>query len=87
MFGELANVHLPPDPSGLTFTTNREEFPPLAGTPPELMFGPDVDVALVIYSEGWGQAGLGAALLYIARDECGMYYWHGMVVAHEHFDL
>jgi hypothetical protein len=87
MFGELANALLPHPASGLTFTTDRAAFPPLAGMPPEVMFGPDVDVATVIYSEGWGQDGLGAALLYIARDDCGMYYWYGMVFSREHFDM
>lgn len=87
MFGELANALLPHPASGLTFTTDRAAFPPLAGMPPEAMFGPDVDVAMVIYSEGWGQDGLGAALLYIARDDCGMYYWYGMVFSGVHFDM
>lgn len=86
MANELSNALLPTDTSGLTFTTDRDEFPPLYGMPPENMFGPDVNVAEIIYSEGWGQDSSGAALLYIVQDECGGYYWHGMVVAGWHFD-
>jgi len=73
-------------PSQMTFTTDRSQFPSLMGIPAETMFGPDVKIAEVIYSEGWGQDGLGAALLYIAEDDCGRYYWHGLVYSNEHFD-
>lgn len=73
-------------PGGLTFTTDRGEFPPLFGMPPEMMFGPEVKVAEIIYSEGWGLDGLGAALLYFVEDECVGYYWHGLVFSHMHFD-
>ena len=84
---ELANsLYAASDPGGMTFTTDRAEFPPLAGMPPESMFGPDVSVAQIVYSEGWGQDKLGAALLYFAQDECGGYYWHGLVFSNAHFD-
>lgn len=85
MVNELSRSRLPADTSGLTFTTDRNNFPPLHGMPPERMFGPDVDVALIVYSEGWGGEGRGAALLYIVQD--GMAYsWSSMVYAHVHFD-
>jgi len=83
---QLANSLLPPSGVELTFTTNRADFPPLAGTPPEYLFGPNVKVARVVYSEGWGQDGQGAALLYFAQDSCNGYYWHGLATSHEHFD-
>lgn len=86
MATELSVSLLPSDTSGLTFTTNREDFPPLGGIAPETMFGPDVEVSLVIYSEGWGADGLGGVLLFIARDECGAYYWHGLALSHGNFD-
>jgi hypothetical protein len=73
-------------PSQMTFTTDRGQFPPLMGIPAATMFGPDVNIAEVIYSEGWGQDGLGAALLFIAEDDCGRFYWHGLVFSPEHFD-
>ena len=72
--------------SQLTFTTDRSRFPPLMGIPAEIMFGPYVHIAEVIYSEGWGQDGLGAALLFIAENDCGRFYWHGLVYSPEHFD-
>ncbi|KPK94334.1 MAG: hypothetical protein AMJ88_04155 [Anaerolineae bacterium SM23_ 63] len=85
MVNEISHNRLPADTSGLTFTTDRNVFPPLQGMPPERMFGPDIDVALIIYSEGWGGDGGGAALLYIVQDS-GEYYWHSMVYSHVHFD-
>ena len=85
MVNELSRNRLPADTSGLTFTDDRSMFPPLQGMPPGTMFGPDVDVALIIYSEGWGGDGGGAALLYIIQ-EGGVYTWHSMVYSHVHFD-
>ena len=94
MFSELANSLLVHNltslaegfPTTLTFSTDRSQFPPLQGITLENMFGPAVNVVQVIYSEGWGPDGLGAALLYIAQDSCGKYYWHGLGYSHEHFD-
>ncbi|MCJ7625353.1 MAG: hypothetical protein MUO76_17790 [Anaerolineaceae bacterium] len=86
MASELNVSLLPGDTSGLTFMTNREDFPPLGGIAPETMFGPGVEVSTVIYSEGWGADGQGGALLFIARDGCGAYYWHGLAISHVHFD-
>jgi hypothetical protein len=84
---ELQRYRLPQDPSmPMTFTTDRDAFPPLAGTPVEVLFGPDVDVALVIYSEGWGLNGQGAALLYFAEDPEGELYWYAMAYSETHFD-
>jgi hypothetical protein len=84
---ELQTSRLPQDPSlPMTFTTDRDAFPPLAGMPVEVMFGPDDNVALVIYSEGWGLNGQGAALLYFAEDAEGELYWYAMVYSETHFD-
>jgi len=84
---QLANsLYAAGEPGGMTFTTDRAAFPPLAGMPPENMFGPDVNIAQIVYSEGWGLDKLGAALLYFAQDECGGYYWHGLVYSNAHFD-
>jgi len=84
---ELGEYRLPTDASlPLSFTTDRAEFPPLAGMPPEQMFGPDVDILEVVYSEGWGPDGQGAALLYIAKGSAGNIYLHGLVYSHQHFD-
>jgi hypothetical protein len=86
MVRELDNARLPQDTSGLTFTTDRALFPPLAGTPPELMFGPDLNPALLVYSEGWGPDGLGAGILYLVEDDSGAYYWSNLAYSHKHFD-
>jgi hypothetical protein len=82
---ELDQYRLPSDTSKLTFTTDRSQFPGLYGMPPENMFGPDLKVALVIYSTGWDQDGQGEALLFIAENANGEYYWHGMIVAMQGF--
>lgn len=94
-FGRLANSYYrfqaesiaEGKPSQLTFTTDPDEFPPMNGMPAEGMFGPDVNIAEVIYSEGWGQDGNGAALIYLAEDDCGKYYWHGLIFSEGHFDM
>ena len=82
----FANNLLPPTDAEMTFTTDPAQFPPLAGMPPENMFGPNVKVAQLVYSEGWGADGLGAALLYFAQDQCAGYYWHGIAYSAQHFD-
>ena len=84
---ELARDRLPADPSmPLAFTTVPGQFPPLAGQPVGDMLGPDINVVLVVYSEGWGPDGQGAALLFVAQDPSGKYYWPGMVYSSGHFD-
>jgi len=83
---ELDTARLPQDTSGLTFTTDRALFPPLAGAPPEQMFGPDLNPELLVYSEGWGPDGLGAGILYLVEDDFGAYHWSNLAYSHEHFD-
>ena len=70
----------------MTFTTEREAFPPLQGIPPESLLDPAVNIVQVVYSEGWGEDMLGAALLYFAQDECDGFYWYGLVYSYSHFD-
>ena len=83
---ELDQYRLPVDTSGLTFTVDRGQFPDLYGMPPENMFGPDLNIALLIYSQGWGQDGQGEALLFIAENANGEYYWHGIIFAMQGFE-
>jgi hypothetical protein len=84
---ELAEHRLPADAaSSLTFTTDRSLFPPLAGQPPETLFGPGLNVSKLIYSEGWGPDGAGSALLYIVQNESGEFTWHAMAYSDRHFD-
>jgi hypothetical protein len=84
---ELAKDRLPADPSlPLTFTADRSQFPFLAGTPPETLFGPELNIAIILYSEGWGRQGAGSALLYIVQDESGGYRWAALAYSDGHFD-
>ncbi len=86
MADELNSSGLPADSSGLTFTTDRSRFPAFEGIPVDGMFGPDVDIALVIYSQGWSADGAGAALIFIAYDEMGRPVWHGLGLASAGFE-
>jgi hypothetical protein len=85
---EMSNSMLPADPAvyPLAFTVDRNAFPPLQGIPVEGLFGPDVAIAHIIYSEGWGLDGQGAVLIFIAQNPSGGFYWHGLVYSFEHFD-
>jgi len=65
--------------SPLTFTSSPAEMPDFGGADPALMFGPDVNVAGIIYSEGWGAAGDVKTVLIIAKDADGSLYWFGML--------
>ncbi len=86
-FGTFANsLYRADQPGGMTFSTDRADFPALEGMPPERIFGPDLDIAGIVYSEGWGQDGQGAALLYFTRDKCAGYLWYGLVFSGSHFD-
>lgn len=85
-FGVFANsLYRAAEPGGMTFTTDRSAFPPLSGMPPDSMFGPDLEIAQIVFSEGWGLDGQGAALLYFTQDDCGGYYWYGLVFSQEGF--
>ena len=86
MVRELDNARLPEDTSGLTFTTCRGLFPALAGASANQLFGPDLNPALLVYSEGWGTDGLGAAILYFVEDDSGAFRWSSLAFSHKHFD-
>ena len=85
---ELRDSRLPADPAAvpLTFTIDRSQFPPLQGIPVDGLLGPQVNVVQVIYSEGWGTDGQGAALIYITQNEARGTYWHGLIFSGQHFD-
>jgi hypothetical protein len=84
---ELAQNRLPVDPAApMSFTADETDFPPLAGQPVGTLFGPDLDVVQVIYTEGWGPNGQGAALLYFVRDSTGQLVWHSLAYSDGHFD-
>ena len=84
---ELARDRLPADPSiPMTFTMDRSKFPPLGGTQPEDLFGPGLNLGIILYSEGWGPQGAGSALLYIVQDASGGYRWAALAYSAVHFD-
>jgi hypothetical protein len=82
---ELANYLEAVDTSELSFTSDRSHFPDLDGIAVDSLFGPQSNPAAVIYSQGWGQDGQGAALLYINQNALGEYHWYGMVYALQGF--
>jgi hypothetical protein len=82
---DLYNFNDPDYSPRLTFTTDRSQFPALDGIQPEAMFGPDVNIIQVIYSQGWGQDGQGGALIFITGDPDGGYTWYGMGYSSDNF--
>ena len=46
--------------------------------PPEGMFGPEVNIVQIIYSEGWDLDKQDGSLFFLTQDEQGSYSWHGM---------
>lgn len=84
---ELQAYRLPSDPAQpMTFTADHAAFPDLGGVPVETMLGPDDDVVLVLYSEGWEYDGGGAALLYFVERTPGRYAWRALLIAPDGFD-
>ncbi len=77
---EITNNLLPPNTGAMTFTTDEALFPPRPGK------APPPGTIEEIYSEGWGQDGQGAALLYIAEDANGEYIFSGLMFSEKHFD-
>lgn len=77
---EIVNNLMPPNTGFMTFTTDEALFPPRPGK------APPPGTVEEIYSEGWGPDGQGAALLYIAEDQNGDYYFSGMMFSEQHFD-
>jgi hypothetical protein len=74
------------EPDWVTFTNDRSQFPLQEGVAPEGYLGFGIPIVEILFSEGWGEDGLGTALLYFAQDECGGYYWYGLAYSRGHFD-
>jgi hypothetical protein len=84
-FDRITNSLLPADPSKLQFTTDRAQFPSLEGQPLEGIFGPDLNIALIVFSQGWGQDGAGEALLYFTQGSDGSYQWSALLISNGPF--
>lgn len=59
----------------------------LNGVDPEDLVPPDVQIAKILFSQGWGSEGKGEALLYIGQKADGSYTWEAIIIAHYGFDL
>lgn len=70
----------------LSFTTDESQFPSLDGIPFASMWGPDVEIAHAIFSQGWGSDGKAEAILALVERADGSTVWHGMLFAGMGFD-
>jgi hypothetical protein len=87
-FQQLTEQYLP-SPEEVVIITDKNEYPNLLGMSVDNVFGPGVEVAATLYSQGWGVDGQGEAILYIARcheNTYDAYYWHGMLFAGDGFE-
>lgn len=75
----LYNYYDPDYTPRLSFTTDRDLFPDLGGINPEIMFGTQLNVVLLVYSQGWGVNGGESSLLFFTQDPDGTFKWYGMV--------
>jgi hypothetical protein len=76
---EQLRLNLLPDPAAVSFIRDRSQFPDLGGVDPAAVFGPDVQIVDLVYSQGWGTDGLQEAILAIAQNPDGSQYWHGIL--------
>jgi hypothetical protein len=60
-------------------------FQDIPGFDPQMMLGPDVNLAKAIFVTGWGLDARGEAVLFIARRPDESLYWHSVLVAPEGF--
>ncbi len=85
----MLETELLPSPEEVVVISDPTLFPTLDGIPLETMWGPDVEVAASLYSQGWGPDGQAEAILVIARctdNEYDAYYWYGIVYAMKGFE-
>jgi len=82
---EQFRSNLLPDPTTFRFTRNLDYFPELGEFDPTKAFGYQVKVVDLVYSEGWGADGQGAAILTIGLTPDGQ-YWPGMIYAPAGFE-
>jgi hypothetical protein len=75
---EQLRLNLLPNPAA-SFVRDRSRFPDLGGVDPIAVFGPNVQIVDLIYSQGWGIDGSDDAILVIAQNADGSQYWHGML--------
>ena len=76
---EQLRLNLLPKPAVVSFIRDRSRFPDLGDVDPIAIFGPDVQIVDLVYSQGWGIDGSDEAILAIAQNADGSQYWHGML--------
>ena len=77
---EQLRLNLLPDPAAVSFIRDRSRFPDLGDIDPMAIFGPDVQIVDLVYSQGWANDGSDDAILAIAQNADGSQYWHGMLI-------
>jgi hypothetical protein len=85
---EILKDGLFPAPGAGAFISDPALFPDLDGMPLDSLWGPEVQVAANLYSQGWGPDGQGEAILVVAQCSSGPYdgyYWYGMLYAMDGF--
>lgn len=73
-------------PAPVQFVSGVDLAALLDGADPLAMAGPDVDLVSALYSTGWGSDGTGEAMLLVARNANGGFYWYGTLYAFDGFD-
>ena len=63
------------------------DLSPILGEHVPTSLGPGLNVVAILFSEGWGEAGAGEAILYVSELPDMTYAWYGMVYAREGFDV
>lgn len=68
-----------PAPFNVQFTEmDQDELAQILGQPPAQMLGPDIDVAAVLHTTGWGQSTSDEAILFVTNVD-GRFVWHGFL--------
>lgn len=83
MVAQLENI-LPPGAS-LQFHPDADLSAMLDGQDPQMMLGPDVKVAAVLHSSGWGAEGRDEAILFVEELADGRFTWKAMIIAPDGF--
>ncbi len=82
---ELLLYYLAPG-AAVQFPDLPADFTTRTGIDPETLFGPDANVAGVMYSTGWGMDSAGEALLIFTQTPDRVYAWSHILIAAQGFD-
>ncbi|MDX9865256.1 MAG: hypothetical protein RBT34_10665 [Anaerolineaceae bacterium] len=63
------------------------DLTPILGDRVPTSLGPGLKVVAILFSKGWGENGVGEAILYISELPDKTFAWYGMVYAREGFDV